>query len=312
MIVIAIGVFLKQFHYNPAVLIGSTPGEVTSIAPGAAFPETALADLAEGMVPLSPPEIFGPENLSDKIDGKAELYLSAGFLKLLCQRLADTDDPNSWMEIFVYDMGTLRRAFAVYSVQRRPDSEKVDVADFAYKTENALFFAHGRYYVELIAAAVTEMMAERMRSLAYTFMRNIEVQNEEIDELVLFPREGLDEDGITLLISDAFGFDRFDNVFMARYSLEKAELRAFLSIRPDMAAASELVEVYHAFLIANGGADVRSDPGIPGARLVEILDTFELMFSHGNILAGVHAAEDRTEAERLGVTMMRKLSGVNP
>jgi hypothetical protein len=166
LIVLAIGVFLTQFRYNPAVLVGSAPTGDRVVRPSVDLREMSLADLAEGMVSLSPPEVFGPENLSDKIDGKAELYLSAGFLKLLCQRLADTADPNSWMEIFVYDMGTLRRAFAVYSVQRRADSEKADVTDFAYKTENALFFAHGRYYVEVIAAAVTEMMAERMRSFA--------------------------------------------------------------------------------------------------------------------------------------------------
>lgn len=312
LILVAIGVFLTQFRYSPAVLVGSSSTGDRIGGPSVDLREMSLTDLAEGMVSLSPPEVFGPENLSDKIDGKAELYLSAGFLKLLCQRLADTSGPNSWMEVFVYDMGTLRKAFAVYSVQRRPDPEKVDVTDFAYKTENALFFAHGRYYVELIAAAVTEMMAERIRSFAKNFVRDIEVRGGGIDELALFPREGLDEDGITLLISDAFGFDRFDNVFMARYTLENAALTAFLSVRLDRAEASELAEAYHAFLIANGGTDVKMDTRIPGARLVRILDTFELMFNYENTLAGVHAAEDRGEAERLAVAVMRKLSGVNP
>jgi hypothetical protein len=147
---IAIGVFLKQFHYDPAIFIGSTFKAGNSATSTVDLSGDTLTDLAEGMVPLSPPEIFGPENLSDKINGKAELYLSAGFISLLSQRLGEEGAPDSWMEVFVYDMGTIRRAFAVYSVQRRPDAENIAVTDFAYRTENALFFAHGRYYVAIL------------------------------------------------------------------------------------------------------------------------------------------------------------------
>ena len=230
-------------------------------------------------------------------------------MRLLSQRFADAGDRNSWMEVFVYDMGTIRRAFAVYSVQRRPDAENIEVTDFAYRTENALFFARGRYYVELIAAVTTEKMAEVMQSFARNFIKKTGVHGERIEELALFPREQLDEDGITLLISDAFGFDRFDNVFMANYTLENTELTAFLSVRGDSSEASELVVAYQRFLIANGGVDIKSSTEIPGAKLVEILDTFELIFSHGRFLAGVHAGEDKGHAERLAVTLMQKLSG---
>jgi hypothetical protein len=306
---IAVGIFLKQFHYNPAVFVGSAPKAGNATALTVNLSGDILADLAGSVVPLSPPEIFGPDNLSDKINGKAELYLSAGFLRLLSQRFADAGDRHSWMEVFVYDMGTIRRAFAVYSVQRRPDVENVSLTDFSYRTENALFFAHGRYYVEVIAAVTTGKMDEAMESFAHRFIKKTGVHGERIDELALFPREHLDEDGITLLISDAFGFDRFDNVFMANYTLENTELTAFLSVRGDSSEASELVMAYQRFLVANGGVDVKTGTEIPGAKLVEILDTFELIFSHGRFLAGIHAAEDKGHAERLAVTLMQKLSG---
>jgi hypothetical protein len=53
---IAIGVFLKQSHYNPAVVVGSAPQAGTSAV---GLSRNTLIELAEGMVPLSPPEIFG-------------------------------------------------------------------------------------------------------------------------------------------------------------------------------------------------------------------------------------------------------------
>ncbi len=300
---IVIGVFLKQHHYNPAVLVGRAQEGGTSVIP--------LADLVEGMVPLNPVEIFGPENLSDKINGRAELYLSAGFLRLLCQRFAEENDSTSWMEVFIYDMGTIRRSFAVYSVQRRPDAEKMTFTQFAYRTENALFFLHGRYYVELIGAVTTARMAETMQVFAHTFIRGREVQGGGIEELSLFPREGLNEEGITLLISNAFGFDRFDNIFMAHYAVGSTQLTAFLSIRENPSEASELVGAYHSFLLANGGVNVESDIGVPGAKVVKILEGFEVFFSQGKFLAGIHAAQDRGQAEKHAIRLMQKLSGGN-
>ncbi len=306
---IAFGVFLKQFHYHPAIFVGSVPQGGNALGPTADLSRSILAYTAKGMVPLSPPEIFGPENLSDKINGRAELYLSAGFLSLNSQRFAKASDPNSWMEIFIYDMGTTRRAFAVYSVQRRADAEKIPVIQFAYRTENALFFAHSRYYVEVISTVTTDEMVEAMRSFAHNFVGEMGAQGERIRELSLFPRERLDEESVRLLISDAFGFDRFDNVFMANYVLEDTQLTAFLSMREDPSEASELAAAYHGFLMANGGVDVKSDMEIPRVKLVKILGTYELIFNHGRFLAGVHGAEDRGKAERLAARLMQELSG---
>lgn len=305
---IVIGVFLKQSHYNPAVLVGGGLEAGIPAAHKADLSEEFLMEVAAGMVPMNTLEIFGPEKLSDKINGRAELYLSAGFLRLLCQRFAEANDSNSWMEVFVYDMGTVRRAFAVYSVQRRSDAEKVTFTEFAYRTENALFFVHGRYYVEMIAAVTTEEMAEAMRSFADNFIGKAEVQGGRIEELALFPREGLNEEGITFLVSDAFGFDRFDNVFMADYVVGSTQLTAFLSIRENPSEASELVGAYHGFLLANGGVNVESDIGVPGAKVVKILDSFEVVFSQGKILAGVHAAQERGQAEEHAIRLMQKLS----
>ena len=45
------------------------------------------------------------------------------------------------------------------------------------------------------------------------------------------------------------------------------------------------------------------------SRLVEIMDTFELIFSEADILAGVHGAEDRKAAEKLALMLEEKLGG---
>ena len=100
LIISAIGIFLKQYQYHAATLTSAVIQEPASSQP----PErsTSLTDLVQyapdELAQLSPAESFGPENLSEKIDGKAELYFSAGFAKLLSQRFAVKEDSTAWME----------------------------------------------------------------------------------------------------------------------------------------------------------------------------------------------------------------------
>jgi len=82
---------------------------------------------------FSAPETFTADNLYDKVDGKADLYLTAGFVGLQCQRLALKATNDVWMEWFVYDMGTLPQAFSVFSLQRRAEAQTLDLTPFAYQ-----------------------------------------------------------------------------------------------------------------------------------------------------------------------------------
>jgi hypothetical protein len=308
--VIAIGLFIRQSHYDPTLFVPSVleaqaPGEVASEP----LPSLDLSTFVpEEMGVLSPLEAFGPETLSDKINGKADLYLSAGFLNLECQRFASNLDPRSWMEVFVYDMGTLHQAFAVYSMQKRDEATPLDLTPFSYGTENALFWVHGRYYVEIIASVPSEAMMGYMISFGKEFMSKTSVEEHHIDELALFPTNHLEEGSITLFIADTFGFSGLKNCFTARYHANGEELTAFLSKKEDPAEAERVVELYQAFLMENGGTAIPLGTDLASGSLIEILDTFELIFRHDRYVAGVHEAETQKAAEELALMLERHLA----
>ena len=308
--VIAIGLFTRQSHYDPTLFVPSglesqTPGEVASEP----LPSLDLSTFVpEEMGVLSPLEAFGPETLSDKINGKADLYLSSGFLNLECQRFATNMDPPSWMEVFVYDMGTLHQAFAVYSMQKRGEAMPLDLTPFSYETGNALFCVHGRYYVEIIASVPSESMAEAMLSFGETFVSKTSVEAQHMEELALFSKDQLEEGSITLFISDTFGFSGLKNCFTARYHVAGKELTAFISKKEDPAEAERVAAAYQAFLLENGGTAIPLGADLMPGSLVDILDTFELIFRHGQYVAGVHEAETHEAAEELGWTLKRHLA----
>ena len=310
LLVISGGIFLKQSRYEQSILKpGLLQTETTSLALPLTSPPLDLVQfIPDGLTPLTPPEVFGSENLSDKINGKAELYLSAGFVRLVSQRFAIEDEPTAWMEAFIYDMGSPRGSYAVYSLQKRSDAAELDTGDFAYRTENALYFVHGSYYVEIVASIAQERMAELILSFGDNFIHKTTAGSEAINEFVLFPTKHLNKESISLLPSDAFGFQQFDSIFTAQYEVGDAELTAFLSRRQSPAEAVRLVESYTSFLREFGGTELKSTLNIPGVKLVEIMDTFELVFSRGSILAGVHGAENRKAAEELALMLHQNLA----
>lgn len=310
---IASGVFYTQSRFDPALMAPVVPVEGSIASPSAAVPETSFLEeiLGEGMRPLSPPERFGPETLSEKIDGKAELYLSAGFIGLRCQRFVRADEPSSWMEVFLYDMGSKRNAFSVYSSQRRPDARDASFLPFAYHSQNAVFFVHGPYYVEIIASH--EEMLQAMLDYGRKLVRSKPVQNDgAVNELALFPTAGLDAGSIRLLSSDVFGFDELDQVFVGSYTRNGTPMTAFISLRKDENEAAALASSYHRFLLQNGGIDEESTGPIPGLRVVSLLDTVELVFVRGRALAGVHEADQREPALGLALELNERLRELSP
>ena len=191
LVIIATGIFLKHLRYNAAILTPTVIRQDNSAKSPSRVPSSlTLAQYAPtGVVPLSQPENFGPENLSDKINGKAELYLSSGFVRLFSQRLSLAEASGAWIEVFVYDMGSSRGSFAVYSMQRRFEAEKIDLGEFAYKTENALFFVHGQYYVEIIASVSEDSVVKLMVSYGKNFVHRTIARKDRISELTSFPSE---------------------------------------------------------------------------------------------------------------------------
>jgi len=309
LIVIAVSIFVTQYHFNPAVLKKDALLQASN--KNKSSPQLVsnayFVPLPEGLKPLTETEIFDARNLSDKIDGKAELYLSAGFTRLVSQRFRDEREPDLWMEAFVYDMGSSQNAFSVFSAQRRQDAKSLDLAQYAYRTPNALFLAHGRYYIEIITSKVSEQMPPSLKMMAETFIHNTPVETAVINETELFPKQKLIDNSIALISSNAFGYDGFNQIYTAEYEVNDHRLLAYLSHRKTPAKAKELVSAYTAFLLAYGGQNIKTQLPIKDARLIEILDAYEIVFFHGSYLAGIREATTIDEAKTLATQLYHRI-----
>jgi hypothetical protein len=316
LILVGGSVFLKQFNYDEKYYNAS----VMQAGQAAAKTDAASQDKGvieineaapEGYSPMSEQETFDQISLSDKIDGKADGYLQAGFIRLATRRFSNNSDQNKWFEIYVYDMGAPRNAFSVYSSQKREGVTPRDFTEFAYSTNNALFFACGRLYVEIISAVEDPALIEDLIVMSKGFIEKQQADNAELPELSYLPAENMDKGSISLLSKNGFGYDKFDNIITATYQIGDKKILAFISIRETAENAAALAKGYDDTLSEFVGSE-RLKPEtdqIPGLVIADVFGEYEMFFTSENIIAGIHSASDKKLGERVAASLYQKISG---
>jgi hypothetical protein len=326
LVLITAGLLIQQSRFNPAVGGGRrappAPGGgpppppprgpgVSPAAPGPTQPATArMFPQVPGFTSLGPVESFGPETLSDKIDGKAELYLAAGFKNMSCRSFNLGGAHGIHVDVYLYDMGTPNHAFAVFSEQRRPGSTTIPLTANAYTTPNALFFTRGRFYVEIVAAQTSGTLHQSLQAYATALLAKLPASGGgDANPAALFPPDGLARDTVRLSAADTFGLQGLNNVYTGEYRFKSGTATAFIAARPTPAAAQADAKRYLDFLAANGYKPEPAPPGLPEAKLLVLDDSYEIVMVRGKTLAGVHDATSREAALELAAKLQKALAG---
>ena len=303
LLTIGIGVVMRQSQINPAVVALRPEFRQQVLASTSDRP--ALIDTTGlGIVAYSPPERFIPETLYEKINGRADLYLSSGFVALDTQRFSLDRSSNNWVEVFVYDMGSPENAFSVFSMQRRTGARTDDIVPNAYRTDNALFMTLASSYLELIGTDASQQTHKTIGILARTFVKTHGgVQTVRTPGADLFPLSGAVPGSVQLIQTNAFGFDQLDQVYTCEYQLDGSRLMVFVSQRPDAKDAAALAVDYRQALLSYGATVVDDLDSLGNAVAMKFFDTYEIVFSQGRYLAGVHEADNleaaKTQAQHL-------------
>jgi hypothetical protein len=310
---IAVWLLIQQSRFNPAVIVAlrapQLQGRPQAVSGQALAATAALLPEVAGFTPLAPTQSYGPDNLSDKIDGKAELYLAAGFKEMSCRSFGLGDKGEAHVEVFLYDMGSAPNAFAVFSGQRRSGSPSSSLTANAYATTNALFFTQGRYYVEIVADRASAALQKSLETYATALLAKIPAEGEKQDATALFPKEGLARDTVRLCAADTFGLEGLNNVLTGEYTLKDGKATGFMAVRDTLEQARAEAKRYLDFLAANGYQKVQA-PGSPGDLPVLVLDnSFEIVFVEGRTLAGVHDATSLAAALDLAAKLRSTLKG---
>jgi hypothetical protein len=266
-----------------------------------------LAELApEGYEPMGEPKTWDQATLFEKINGKAPLYLEAGFQGLVTLRYVNTKKSSLWMEIYIYNQGDREKAFSVYSRQRRADAEPIPGTQRAYRTENSEYFARGGLYVEIVGSEEDPALVKAIHRLGENLRQNLGPAG-DIRELELFPGEALVKGSEKLYLASAFGYQEFRHIFTASLETGRGEITVFFSGSDDPSATKKMMEGYISFLEKEGAKQVKSGLDIPGLVILDRDGYYEVLFPVKGRMSGVHTAESREEAEKGAKLLYRSI-----
>jgi len=310
---IAVWLLIQQSRFNPAVIVAlrtpQLPGKLQAATAQAQSALAALLPEVSGFTPLAPVESYSRDTLSDKIDGKAELYLSAGFKEMVCRMFSLGESGSTHVDVYLYDMGSAPNAYAVFSGQRRPNSPSILLTANAYATTNALFFSQGQYYVEIVADRASESLRNSLETYAAALLAKLPSPGESKSETALFPKECLILDTLRLCPTDTFGLEGFNNVLTGEYSLKSGKATAFIATRETPEQAQAGAQRYLDFLAANGYQKVATPASPTNMKALALDNSFEIVFVQGRILAGVHDATSLATAVELADKLQTALQG---
>ncbi len=266
--------------------------------------------LPRDLAPFGREQTFDSRTLSDEIDGKADLYLSSGFVKLTVRRFAKKADAKKWIEVAVYEMRNRADAFSVYSLQKRKDSRPIKLGQAAaYRTEDAVFFTAGAKYFEVTSSA--RGLMEDMTFVA-TKIAKAQPRYQEAKTESFFPKKSLDRSSISLHIKDVFSCGGLDHVYTAVYREGGLRVTAFIAKRRDPKEAARIAAAYGKFLLENGGTSVGEIPGAPGSKIYKVFDTYEVVMYKGRFFCGTHEVDKLESAKEVALRVYRNLSGKAP
>lgn len=224
-------------HPDPALFANTElldPG--APVADRGVLPEGLAAEgFQEG--PISH---FDADNLYVKIDGRADYFISKGFVRLSFVSLSQTADPAVAVDVELYDLGSADNALGAYAGEKSADLEpERGKAGLWHRDRNALYMTHGGYYVRAIGSDEGSAVAAQLAHLRQVLEGGIEVEGGA--ELPwahrLFGALELSPGRVTFHRENAFSFGFARNVYSALLPDDETELFVTAASGEDAAAA---------------------------------------------------------------------------
>ena len=252
-------------------------------------------------------EQYTPQNLYEKINGLAELFLSYDVVALTFASFAKPPDAEVVFDVSVYDMGTPTNAFGIFSVERSPDEPPVDVGRSGCRSDANFFIWQGRYYVKIIASDAGDELTKVGTALAAELTRSLPDSGEQVWGLRAMPRADRVPRSLRYFKVDAMGLDFMRDTYTARYRKGGVVVEAFLSRRDSPATAEATVAQYvkHAEKYGKGVERLTVD-GVDLVRC-DMNGTFDVVLRKGPLVAGVSAVEDPDIATQAATDLWREL-----
>lgn len=185
--------------------------------------------------------IYDPVTLWEYINGAAESYLTYDFRNLYIVRYSRKD--KSEVKVEVYEHSSLNNAFGIYSSERMPDYNFVNIGAQGYAEPGILNFFSGKYYVKLESAPGTTTDKESLLSIAGKINSALKITDKWPEVLDFLPDEDKIPNTESYIARNFLGYSFFHSAFTAQYDIEGRCQMFIIELKNEM-EVQELLNSY--------------------------------------------------------------------
>jgi hypothetical protein len=187
-------------------------------------------------------QTFSPETLFEYINGGADPYFTYDFQEL---KVAEyTTEKKASVTIEVYHHKTPTLAFGIYSQERLPDANFLDIGSQGYIERNVLNFLAGPYYVKISSFKT----GADDREILITFAKKVSEALGPIGTLpsILssFPEEGKKKNSEKFIAVKFLGYAFLHSAFIADYEVSGMKFKLFVIEPADKTECKNMIQKY--------------------------------------------------------------------
>lgn len=185
---------------------------------------------------------FNPGTLYEYINGGADLYLAYDFEELKVAEYQNSQKAS--VTVDVYRHRTPTHAFGVYSQERVPGANFIDVGIQGYQEKHALNFLWGNTYVKITGYDIASEDQTILLAFAKAVAGNLGEKGAFPSLLTAFPGEGKVKNSEKFIARKFLGYPFLHSAFSAEYDLSGKNFRLFIIEGKDLADCRGMVEKY--------------------------------------------------------------------
>jgi hypothetical protein len=187
-------------------------------------------------------QTYTPDTLDGYINGDADLYLAYDFEEL---KVAEYHKgQKAAITVDVYRHRSPLQAFGIYSQERHPGANFVDVGVQGYLEDHALNFLSGNNYVKITGYDIGPEEQTTLLSFAMAVTGSLGGKGAFPSMLATFPPEGKVKNSEKFIARKFLGYPFLHSAFSADYDVSGRDFKLFIIEGKDQADCRDMLEKY--------------------------------------------------------------------
>ncbi|MDR1980102.1 MAG: hypothetical protein LBQ39_00605 [Tannerellaceae bacterium] len=187
-------------------------------------------------------EVFNPDNLFDRINGAAPLFIENNFREMTSLEYKQGED---YITIQAYRHATPEDAFGMYASERS-SLNQLPIGGEAQGDDKNLYFFAGHIYVKMWSNSAGDV-AQTIQAIAGGLAGKIDPEAGYPPVAALFPEEGKVPYSTTYVTSNYIGHEFLRSVYVAKYERSGQEFQLFVVDAKTKEGAKGVLDQYFTF-----------------------------------------------------------------